>query len=98
MKGSMYGTMATFQAHHRARRARTVRVRIAQAQLSAEAQSKLRDLLGKDLRDLGIQEEEVFCCQQTGSTLRTLLRAAPVLILVGIVFWGGDSGNTEALS
>ena len=97
MKGSMYGTMATFQAHHRARRARTVRVHIAQAQLSAEAQGKLRDLLGKDLRDLGIQEEEVFC-RQTGSTLRTLLRAAPVLILVGIVFWGGDSGNTEALS
>ena len=57
---SLHSTKEAFQAHHRTRRARTVKVRIAQAELSIEAKGKLRALLGKDLRDLAIQEAEVF--------------------------------------
>ena len=60
MNGNLYGNVPAFQAHHRARRASAVKARIAQAELSTEAKSKLRALLSKDLRDLGIQETEVF--------------------------------------
>ena len=58
--GDVFSSEEKFKTHHRLRKIKQIKKRIADAELSTQAKAKLRTKLHADLKGLNIQETDVF--------------------------------------